>query len=129
MENQFCCRVDRSSLGKYHQINFTIFHLWLYLLVMLVALSRLATTSILDYFHMLYVLRDSILHLDTCHYQWRIHTGFHSFCGNPLLADLKQERFIDWLLLTLGACARVTVVVLCVSVCVCVCVCVCLLPR
>ena len=74
---------------------------------------------------MLYVLRDSILHLDTCHYQWRIQTGFHSFRGNPLLEDLKQERFIDWLLLTLGACARVTVVVLCVSVCVCVCVCVC----
>lgn len=68
MENQFCCRVDRSSLGEYHQINFTIFHLWLYLLVMLVALSRLATTCILDYFHMLYVLRGSILHLDTCHY-------------------------------------------------------------
>ena len=30
--------------------------------------------------------------------QWRIQTGFHSFRGNPLLADLKYEHFIQWLL-------------------------------
>ena len=34
--------------------------------------------------------------------QWRIQTGFHSFCGNPLLADLKHKRFIDQLLMLLN---------------------------
>ena len=27
--------------------------------------------------------------------QWQIQTCFHSFRGNPLLADLKHERFIE----------------------------------
>ena len=35
--------------------------------------------------------------------QWRIQTGFHSFRGNPLLADLKHERFIQWLLFSVVA--------------------------
>ena len=34
----------------------------------------------------------------THHHQWQIQTGFHSFRGNPLLADMKYERFIQWLL-------------------------------
>ena len=29
--------------------------------------------------------------------QWWIQTGFHSFRGNPLLADLYYELFIEWL--------------------------------
>ena len=35
--------------------------------------------------------------------QWRIQTGFHSFRGNPLLADLKHERFTQWLLFSVVA--------------------------
>ena len=45
MENQFCYRVDRFSLGKYHQIKLIILHLWLYLPDLLDALSRLVTIT------------------------------------------------------------------------------------
>ena len=42
-------------------------------------------------------------------WQWRIQTGFHSFRGNPLLADLKHERFIQWLLFSVVATSKLTV--------------------
>ena len=36
-------------------------------------------------------------------WQWRIQTSFHSFRGNPLSADLKHDRFIQWLLFSVVA--------------------------
>ena len=39
--------------------------------------------------------------------QWWVHTGFHIFRGNPLLADLKHKRYIQWLLFYVVATGKV----------------------